>query len=200
MDMENTDNGMEEAQGIDSREKKAPTWAILAAFGVLAAFLALLAFGLLNASEGPVAVGQAAPAFELVTFDEETHRSLDYTGKVIVLNFWASWCQPCESEAAELEEAWQYYKPGGEVIFLGVDYVDTEAAARQYLQKFNITYPNGPDLRSEISDMYRILGVPETYIINSRGELAYVKKGPFSGTAEILSAVDGVLQSLQEQE
>jgi len=175
-------------------KKTAPFWAIALAFAVLFAFLGLLALGLLNSKKQTIALGQTVSPFELVTFDQEIHNTADYTGKVIVVNFWASWCDPCASEAAELEEAWRQYKPGGQVVFLGVDYVDTETAARQYLEEFGVTYPNGPDLRSRISDQFRILGVPETYIIDANGVLAYIKKGPFMDTAEILSAIESVLQ------
>lgn len=176
-------------------KKSLPVWAIILAFVILLAFLGILAWGLRNAQEGPIRVGQAVPPFELVSFDGEVYNTADYKGKVIVVNFWASWCQPCESEAAELEEAWRMYEPTGEVIFLGVDYVDTEPEALSYLEKFDVTYPNGPDLRTRISQMFRILGVPETYIIDREGRLAYVKKGPFMNLSEIISAVDGVLQA-----
>lgn len=179
----------------EAREKRTlPVWAIVTAFAILLGFLGLLAWGLRNAQEGPIRVGQKVPSFDLTTFDGEILNTADYEGKVILVNFWASWCQPCESEAAELEQAWRMYEPSGEVIFLGVDYVDTEPEALAYLQKFDVTYPNGPDLRTRISQMFRILGVPETYIIDRTGRLAYVKKGPFLNLSEILAAVDGVLQ------
>jgi len=112
---------------------------------------------------------------------------------VIVVNFWASWCKPCEQEAFELEEAWQFYKPRGDVVFLGVDYVDTEPEAKAFIQQFGLTYPNGPDLRTRISQMFRIQGVPETYIIDREGRLAFVKKGPFLSVNEIRGAVDPLL-------
>jgi len=111
----------------------------------------------------------------------------------VVVNFWASWCKPCEQEAADLESAWQYYKPRGDVVFLGVDYVDTEPEAKAYLQKFNITYPNGPDLRTVASQAYRIGGVPETYIIDRNGKLAYAQIGPFSSLNSIRSVIDPVV-------
>jgi cytochrome c biogenesis protein CcmG/thiol:disulfide interchange protein DsbE len=186
---------MENELIIEKTNKKSlPVWAVALAFVILLAFLIMLYLGLRNAQEGPITIGQTVPPFELTTFDGEILQTADYAGKVIVINFWASWCQPCESEAAELEEAWRYYEPSGEVVFLGVDYVDTEPEALGYLEKFDVTYPNGPDLRTSISQMFRILGVPETYIIDSSGRLAYLKKGPFFDINEIHAAVDGVLQ------
>ena len=95
--------------------------------------------------------------------------------------------------SADLEAAWRYYQPGGDVVFLGVDYVDTEPEARGYLNKFDITYPNGPDLGTRISQAYRMRGVPETYIISPSGILAVQKIGPFASLAEIKAAIDPLL-------
>ncbi len=123
-------------------------------------------------------------------FDGNVIHTADLTGKVILVNFWASWCNPCEEEAAELEQAWRLYRDSGDVVFLGVDYVDTEAEAKAYLAKFDITYPNGPDLRTQISQLFRIRGVPETYIINREGKLVFVKIGPFASLGEIQQAIE----------
>jgi cytochrome c biogenesis protein CcmG/thiol:disulfide interchange protein DsbE len=95
--------------------------------------LAILALGLRRTQQGPVSVGDRVPNFSLTTFDGQQIDLVDLQGKVVVLNFWASWCKPCEQEAADLETAWRYYQPRGDVIFLGVDYVDTEPVALQYL-------------------------------------------------------------------
>ena len=77
-----------------------------------------------------------------------------------------------------MEQVWREYKDGGQVVFLGVDWVDTEPEARGYLKKFDITYPNGPDLRTSISQLFRIKGVPETYLIGKDGKLADFQIGP----------------------
>lgn len=174
--------------------KGLPTWVIILAFALLLGFLAMIGLGLRRAQSGPIVVGQQVPEINLTTFDGQEIDTRELTGKVIVLNFWASWCKPCEQEAAELEQAWQVYKDDGQVVFLGVDYVDTEPQALGYLQKFNISYPNGPDLGTKISQMFRIRGVPETYFINKQGQLAYVKIGPFASLQEITTVIDGLLQ------
>lgn len=173
--------------------KKLPRWVIIVAFAILLGFLALMGWGLRNAQQGPVQVGQKVPPFQLTSFDGETIKTEELQGKVIVVNFWASWCKPCEQEAAELEEAWQFYKDSGEVVFLGVDYVDTETEARGYLEKFDISYPNGPDLRTAISQIFKISGVPETYIIDRNGKLAARKIGPFISVSEITSMIESAL-------
>jgi len=170
------------------------SWGALLAWGAILALLAILALGLLRSQRGPVSKGENAPSFTLSTFDGKQITMADLAGKVIVVNFWASWCKPCEEEAADLEAAWQHYKPGGEVVFLGVDYVDTEPEALAYLDKFNITFSNGPDLGTRISQAYRIRGVPETFFINQQGKLAYFQKGPFISLADIQAVIDPLLE------
>lgn len=190
-----TDGSAEKSKrGISIFGKNFSVGALVAWIAIFA-LLALLAFGLLRNQEGPVTIGETAPDFTLTTFEGEQISLEDLKGKVVVLNFWASWCKPCEEEAAELETAWRIYQPGGEVVFLGVDYVDTETQAMVYLEKFDVTYPNGPDLRTQISQAFRIRGVPETYIIDKDGKLAAFKISPFLSLAEIQGMIDPLLES-----
>ena len=72
-------------------------------------------------------------------------------------------------------------------------WTDTDKKSFEYLKKFNVTYPNGPDLGTKIYQAYRATGVPETFIIDQNGVLAYVKISPFESAAEIQQAVDAVL-------
>ena len=171
-----------------------PVYAVVLSFAGLLVFLGLIAWGLRRTQEGPIVIGQKVPPFTLTTFEGQELKTVDYPGKVVVINFWASWCKPCEEEAAALEQAWQKYKPDGKVVFLGIDYVDTEPQALAFLKKFTVTYPNGPDLRTAVSQLFRITGVPETYILDREGRLQYAKKGPFQSVDEITSVVDGLLK------
>jgi cytochrome c biogenesis protein CcmG/thiol:disulfide interchange protein DsbE len=162
--------------------------------------LVLVGLGLKKAQNPIISVGSEVPDFELTMFDGYSYQSAseinfsDLQGKVVVLNFWASWCKPCEQEAAELEEAWRYYEPDGEVVFLGIAWTDTPDNAAEYLERFDITYPNGPDLGSRISAIFnRNLGVPETYFIDREGVLRQIKIGPFTSVSDIQETVDPLL-------
>jgi cytochrome c biogenesis protein CcmG/thiol:disulfide interchange protein DsbE len=166
----------------------------------LMALLVMVGLGLKKAQNPIIRVGSKVPDFELTMFDGYSYQSAseinfsDLQGKVVVLNFWASWCKPCEQEAAELEEAWRYYQDDSDVVFLGIAWTDTPANSKEYLERFDITYPNGPDLGSRISSIFnRNLGVPETYFIDRNGVLQYVKIGPFTSVGEIQATVDPLI-------
>jgi cytochrome c biogenesis protein CcmG/thiol:disulfide interchange protein DsbE len=177
----------------DTASRSRPHWGRALVWVGLLALLGILALGLRRTQQGPITIGDRVSDITLTTFDGEQIVVDDLRGKVVVLNFWASWCKPCEQEAADLEAAWRKYQPGGEVVFLGVDYVDTEPEARAYLKKFSITYPNGPDLGTRISQKFRIQGVPETYILDQEGVLRFVQIGPFTALGQITSAIDPLL-------
>jgi cytochrome c biogenesis protein CcmG/thiol:disulfide interchange protein DsbE len=174
-------------------QKTLPRWGRIIAWVALFALLIIVALVLLQRQQGPVAVGQKAPVFTLTTFDGQQIGPAEMAGKVVLVNFWASWCKPCEQEAADLESVWRDYQPQGDVLFLGIAWTDTEKASLEYIDKFDITYPNGPDLGTSISQAYRTTGVPETYIIDKNGNLAYVKLSPFTSQAEIKAAIDPLL-------
>jgi cytochrome c biogenesis protein CcmG/thiol:disulfide interchange protein DsbE len=161
------------AQLALSRPKRGWTWM---AFVVVLALLGLLAWGLKKAQAGPLDEG-LAPDFSLTGFDGRVATLGVLRGQVVIVNFWASWCPPCREEAAYLEQTWRKYKDRG-VIFIGVDYVDTEKEALAYIQEFDITYINGPDVGTRISQAYNIQGVPETFFVAKNGELREVHIGP----------------------
>ncbi|MGQ9491433.1 MAG: TlpA family protein disulfide reductase [Anaerolineae bacterium] len=159
----------------DQPLRKLPGWVIVLGIGIF--FIGGLLTLLLVEPPQKSLCNEPAPDWTLTLFPDynggwpaETMSLADLRGKGLVLNFWASWCKPCEDEAAALEAAWRKYKDRG-VIFVGVDYLDQDPAAKRYLAKFAITYPNGPDLASRIAKRYTIRGVPETFFINPQGNI-----------------------------
>lgn len=144
------------------------TFGVLALLAVVAAIIvigyALYKSSLTTPTEGP------APAFSAVTFDDEPISLEGWRGQAVVVNFWASYCAPCRDEAPMLERLWQEYRDQG-VVFVGINTDDIERNARAYMDEFEITYYNAPDVKGKIEDDYRITGIPETFVINTEGEI-----------------------------
>jgi thiol-disulfide isomerase/thioredoxin len=93
----------------------------------------------------------------------------DFRGMPVLLNFWASWCTTCKEEQPLLEAAWRRYK--GQVQFIGLSHLDQDKNARAWLQCYDVTYPNAPDLGGKAYDTYRVQGVPESYFIDANGNI-----------------------------
>lgn len=147
-------------------------------------FVVLLALRLWQTNTSEQRAAGMAPALEFTTFEGETINLDDLRGKGVVINFWASWCEPCRDEAVLLENSWRREQANG-IIFLGLDYLDQEPAAKAYLAEFDVTYPNGPDLRSQAARRYGIKGVPETYFVNPNGEITDFVIGPIPNQAKM---------------
>lgn len=118
-----------------------------------------------------------APDFELMTYSNDSIRLSDLHGKVVVLNFWASWCIPCRDEAPILQSLWEKYREQ-DVVLVGVAYLDFEHASLDFIEEFGITYPNGLDLETRISELYNITGVPETFVIDKTGNIVFFLPAP----------------------
>ena len=180
------------SQAKTSPPRRVPAWVQIPIYAALIGLLALVGLqmrrnGPLKA--GPVGVGEMAPEFELTTFDGEQYSLADLRGQVVVVNFWASWCIPCKDEAPILNAAWERYRDQG-VVFIGVDYVDTETEARLFMAQYGMAYPSGPDLGTRISQAYRVSGVPETYVVGRDGTLVSVKIGPLVSEAELEAMIE----------
>ncbi len=160
----------------NSRQVALWRFAIIA---VLLLFVAFLTLGLMRSKRSANRASGMAPPFQFTTFQGETIRLEDLRGKGVVLNFWASWCGPCRDEAPILEQTWRREKENG-IVFIGLDYLDQEPNAKAYLAEFDVTYPNGPDLKSEIARRYGIKGVPETFFIDPQGQIVDVVIGPLT--------------------
>ena len=143
--------------------------------GPLAALplLALLAYAFRTdprAIPSPL-VGRPAAAFVLTSFDGQPLDLATFRGRVVVLNFWASWCVPaCYDEAPVLESAWQASRDRGLVV-LGVAIQDRAEASQGFIQRFHLSFPNAPDPGGKVSIDYGVYGVPETFVIDRRGTI-----------------------------
>jgi cytochrome c biogenesis protein CcmG/thiol:disulfide interchange protein DsbE len=162
----------------------------LVAIAAIALFLALLAYGLsTNAPDDTIDQrladdrSAATPGFSLEVLEEgRLPRSLTRTvglafrdgelaleelwGTPLVLNFWASWCDPCQEEAPLLNRGWERWGKRG-VLFLGLDMQDIRSDARDFLREFRVTYPTIRDPGKDVSRRYGATGIPETYFISA---------------------------------
>ena len=123
-----------------------------------------------------------APDFTATTLTGSTLSFSAYRGKVVVLNFWGSWCVPCREEASTLSAVAAQYRPSG-VSFLGVDVRDTTASAEAFTRSFHVPYPSVSDTSSLITQDFTavvpIAGTPTTLVIDRTGHVA----GAVFGTA-----------------
>jgi cytochrome c biogenesis protein CcmG/thiol:disulfide interchange protein DsbE len=147
----------------------------------LAALLALLATRLAAAQRaaatltGSPLVGHQAPDFTVTLYNGTPGQRLHLAalkGKPVVVNFWASWCGPCQDEAAILRASWQKHQGEG-VVYVGISYQDKADAAKAFLSQYGISYPAGPDdPTGAIAIAYGVTGPPETAFIDRRGIVA----------------------------
>ena len=123
-------------------------------------------------------VGKPAPAFTLRSLTDGTTVSLDqYKGKIVVLNFWSSWCIPCKEENPALTDVWERYR-GTDVVLLGVVFQDSADAARAYTARLGNTWTSAVDESGQVALGYGVFGPPETYFIGADGIIAGRHIGP----------------------
>ncbi len=133
----------------------------------------LLAYGFrTNPREIPSPlIGRAAAPFALRSFDGAPVSLESLKGRVVVLNFWASWCYPaCYEEAPVLERSWRAFRDR-DVAVVGVAIQDKEESARKFIRDFSFSFPNAPDPGGKVSIDYGVYGVPETFFIDRAGRI-----------------------------
>jgi len=154
----------------------------LVALGCVAGLLALLVWRLTHQQHAPK-VGSAAPDFTLPRLAGSGTMSLrSLRGRPVVLNFWASWCDPCKTEAPALERAWARYRGRG-VVFVGVDYHDVTDDARRFVAAHRLTFPMVQDGSGDVTGRYGITQVPETYILDRAGRIVSHLAGPITAAS-----------------
>ncbi|MDA0263567.1 MAG: TlpA disulfide reductase family protein [Chloroflexi bacterium] len=182
-------------------------WIMLGGGVPLAALIALLAWASIvtggnpgglavnsNFSEAEVDSGTARD-FELELIGAragETIRLSDLRGKVVMVDFWASWCQPCRIEAPILTKVYQEYQ-GQPVEFIGVDIWDSPGDAETFMQQESTPYPNGHDATGAIAVNYGVRGIPEKYFIAPDGSLVKKLSGPLTETV-LRNTINEILQ------
>jgi cytochrome c biogenesis protein CcmG/thiol:disulfide interchange protein DsbE len=185
-------------------DRRRSIWAIVAGVLVLGVVV-LLVVGLVNRDVGtsiqdaldegerPPAPGLTLPV--LIAGDgigpKGAEVSLeDLRGRTVVLNFWASWCEPCEREAPVLDRIARTYRSSGDVVVLGVDVQDLRENALEFAAEYGIRYPSLRDGGDGAYRDYQLTGLPETFVIDPQGRIALHKIGEVTRAEEITTAVD----------
>ncbi|MGB6946407.1 MAG: TlpA disulfide reductase family protein [Bryobacteraceae bacterium] len=143
----------------------------LAIKGIIAALLVTLGFVVVwSMQEHIVGVGNTAPNFTITTSAGDQVSPRNFGGKVLVLNFWASWCAPCVEEAPSLNEFAKTFKNAG-VVVLGVSVDRNEQAYLNFVKRFDVSYPTARDPQENLSYRYGTYKIPESYIIDRNGKV-----------------------------
>jgi len=148
------------------------------AFLAVLAVVGLLGFGLLSKGEATIAVGEPVPDRELPALGGDGQGSIaDYRGRWVLVNLWASWCDPCRAEAPELERFWRRFREQG-VTVLGIDVQDNSEDALAFVREHRLSYPQLRSVGDERGDAFGSTGVPENFLVDPRGRLALIWRGP----------------------
>ncbi len=135
--------------------------------------------------------GGRAPDFQVKTFDGGVFNLDAASDAPVVINFWASWCGPCRSEAAALQEAYERFGPEG-VLFIGVALQDTLKGSKAFIEEFGLSFPIGPDEDGDIMKAYKVFGIPKTFVVVKGGVISYVHSGAITRKA-LTREIMGVL-------
>jgi cytochrome c biogenesis protein CcmG/thiol:disulfide interchange protein DsbE len=177
------------SQDGDTRRALPAAW--IAAGVIVLTVLVLLGNALVAGSSDPPQAGAPVPDLEYTALDGSPMNLASQRGRVVVVNFFASWCNPCRQEAADLERAWLEYQDQG-VQFFGIAYKDASSKAQAFLDEFEVTYPSVVDQSNRAARDYGLTGVPETFVIDQKGLLARHFLGPITH-AQLSQEIDRLL-------
>lgn len=149
---------------------------------IVAVAILLLAFGIVwlqSSKYEPLTVGRVAPDFALPDLQNRTVQLSDFRGKVVFLNFWATWCKTCREEMPSMEELYKtFHRDGLVVLAVSIDRVTTKQNIPPFVKSLNLTFPVLIDSWGQTDKRYKLTGVPETYIVDQNGVLREKVIGP----------------------
>jgi cytochrome c biogenesis protein CcmG, thiol:disulfide interchange protein DsbE len=141
------------------------------------ALIGLLGFGLLSKGEATISVGDPVPDRTLPALEGVGEGSIaDHRGRWVLVNLWASWCDPCREEAPDLERFWRRFRER-RVTVLGIDVQDNSEDASAFVREYELTYPQLRSVGDERSEAFGSTGVPENFLVDPEGRLALIWRG-----------------------
>ncbi len=166
-----------------------------AARGALALVVALGAACAVPEGEGP-RIGAAAPAYGASTLEGDSVDLASLRGKVVLLNLWATWCAPCRHEMPYLQELYEEKRESGlEILGVSFDTGGGEDLVAGFVDEIGVTYPILLDPQMRGNDLYRVLGLPASFLIDRSGTLVWMRYGPVNETdRDFQNAVETTLR------
>lgn len=166
-----------------------------------AVVILVLAFGVVwmqSSKYEPLVVGMNAPDFNLPDLQGKSQRLSDYRGKVVFLNFWATWCKPCKEEMPSMQALWDNLKQEDFVMLaISMDRVTTKKDIPPFVESMKLAFPILTDSWGQTDNRYKLMGVPETYIIDQNGVLREKVIGPRDWSRA--ESITTIVQLLQKQ-
>lgn len=144
-----------------------------------------------TSNDAQPAVGRPAPDFTLPTLDGGEFRLSDQRGKPVVLNFWATWCGPCQRELPAIERAAEHYKDL--VVFAAVDQAETIQTVQRFADKMGLTITVPLDGEQRVGERYNVMGLPTTYFIDANGVIRSVWMGEMNSVI-LAEHIAGILR------
>ncbi len=155
--------------------------------------LVSIAFTLLTGmAKRPPLIGGLVPQFQLETLSGSPAKISDYRGKVILLNFWASWCTPCKAEMPEIQAAYESFKDKDFVV-LGINFGEKPKEAEKLVKEMGLTFPILLDREVEVAERHQVVSLPVTFFIDPKG---IIKERVFGGTLT-KKDIEAAIQRLQ---
>jgi cytochrome c biogenesis protein CcmG/thiol:disulfide interchange protein DsbE len=140
--------------------------------------------------------GRTAPTFQVADFSGKQLSLSDYRGKVVLLNFWASWCDACKDEAPLLSRV-SGTLDGQQAVIIGMDSLDQETDGRDFAKQYGISYTNGFDDSGSVAVDYGVSGMPETFVISPTGQLVGKFYGAITAPDQVTDAIKRATGSQQ---
>jgi len=167
------------SQPINQERLKGGSRLFILAAGAVVLVVTFAIVWLQSSKYEPLVVGKAAPDFSLTDLNDKPHRLSDFRGKVVFLNFWATWCAPCREEMPSMEVLNKSFEKDGLVVLaVSIDRVTTTKDIPPFVKSLNLTFPVLIDSWGITDKPYKRLGVPETFIIDQQGIVREIIIGP----------------------
>jgi len=197
--MPDQDVALSTTRAASVRSRPAVRRRLIVILGGLA--ILVFAFGMVwlqSSKYEPLVVGMTAPNFSLPDLQGKTQRLTDYRGKVVFLNFWATWCKPCKEEMPSMQVLWDNLKNQDFMMLaVSMDRVTTTKDIPSFVETLKLSFPILTDSWGQTDKRYKLMGVPETYIIDQNGVLREKVIGPRDWTRP--ESIETIVRLLQKQ-